>query len=69
MDTTERAVWDQLEALHSGDLTLEAFEQWLYSSKDGETGLGSDAWLEFISRDYRDRYALHDTRKQIERLY
>lgn len=44
------------------------FEQWVYENDELEEILGKDEYYELISRDYKDKYAYHETEKQIRRL-
>lgn len=69
MNPTERATWDPLEAVHAGDLARPDFERWLYATPEMEAVLGPDAYLELVGRDDRGRFAVHDTRRQVEQLY
>jgi len=63
------SVWSTLEAAHAGDLPLDAFEQWVYASSELEATLGPDHYLELAGFDFRQRRALRELRKLIERLY
>ena len=69
MDPTESTVWEHLAAIHSGVLSLPAFEQWLYGTPEVETVLGPDTWLDLVSLDFRGRHATHEVRSFVERLY
>jgi hypothetical protein len=61
--------WQSLEAVYSGDLPLPAFEQWVYGTADLEPAIGATYYLELISFDFRQEYALHELRKLIGRIY
>jgi hypothetical protein len=69
VNAAERDIWTHLEAVHAGDLALAAFEQWLYATPGVETALGADAWLALVSLDYDGRFAAHEVRTLVERLY
>lgn len=51
-----------------GRVSLNELEQWLYNHEEIEEILGESAYLELISRDYKNKYALEETKKQIEGL-
>lgn len=51
-----------------GTITLSELEQWLYNHEELEDFLGKSVYFELISRDYKNKYALEDTKKQIEGL-
>lgn len=61
--------WRQLESVHTGDLPVEAFEQWVYSRADLEALLGPALALDFLTLDYRRPHAHHELRKLVERAY
>jgi hypothetical protein len=65
----ERTVWRQLEALHTGDLSPDGFEQWVYSAPELETVLGRDLALELLAFDYRTRGARQELHALVERAY
>jgi hypothetical protein len=69
MDPISRDVWWHLEAAHAGDTPLPVFEQWVYESALAQRVLGPDAYFALAALDYRGRFAVHDTRALIERLY
>lgn len=48
-----------------GKVTLSELEQWLYSHEELEEILGQTEYLEFVSRDYKGKYAFHESEKQI----
>lgn len=50
------------------DRSLFEFEQWLYMHDELEEFLGQSEYIEFISRDYKGKYAYQDTRNQIQRI-
>ena len=62
-------MWRQLETLHTGDLSADAFEQWVYSAPDLETVLGRDLALEFLAFDYRGRGESQELHALVERAY
>ncbi|MFC4306461.1 hypothetical protein [Cohnella boryungensis] len=49
-------------------VTLFELEQWIYEHGELEDILGKTEYLEFISRNYKYRYAHEDTEKQIRQL-
>lgn len=51
-----------------GTITLSELEQWLYNHEELEEILGKSVYFELISRDYKNKYALEDTKKQIKGL-
>lgn len=61
--------WRQLESVHTGDLPVEAFEQWVYAHPDLEALLGPALALDFLTLDYRQPHAHHELRKLVERAY
>ncbi|HEY0154915.1 MAG TPA: hypothetical protein VGB92_23085 [Longimicrobium sp.] len=61
--------WRQLESVHTGDLPVETFEQWVYSRADLEALLGPALALDFLTLDYRRPHAHHELRKLVERAY
>jgi len=50
------------------NVTLSELEQWLYSHEELKEILGESDYLEFISRDYKRKYAFQETEKQIRGL-
>ncbi|MHA6529334.1 hypothetical protein [Paenibacillus sp. BAC0078] len=44
------------------------FEQWVYENVELEEIFGKNEYYELISRDYKDKFAYHETEKQIRRL-
>lgn len=50
------------------EITLIELEKWLYSNDELEVLLGETDYFEFVSRNYKDKYAYQDTEKQIRRL-
>jgi hypothetical protein len=48
-----------------GDTKAEAFEQWVYASPHLEELFGATLHFAALSVDYRDRYAIHELRKQL----
>jgi len=69
MNATERTLWEHLEAVHAGALELPSFEQWLYATPEVQTALGPDAWHALAAFDYHGRFAVHELRSLVERLY
>ncbi len=61
--------WRHLESVHTGDLAVDAFEQWVYAHAGLEALLGPALALEFLTFDYRQRDARHELRKLVERAY
>lgn len=51
-----------------GELSIINFEQWVYEQDELEDIFGEKEYLELISRDYKDKFAYHETEKQIRRL-
>ncbi len=51
-----------------GEQSILNFEQWVYEHEELEEILGEKEYFELISRDYKDRFAYHQTEKQIRRL-
>ena len=51
-----------------GTITLSELEQWLYNHEELKEILGKSVYFELISRDYKNKYALEDTKKQIKGL-
>ncbi|UQZ37330.1 hypothetical protein C2I18_00930 [Paenibacillus sp. PK3_47] len=51
-----------------GKYALPEFEQWLYEHDELEEIFGTQEYLELISRDYKGKYAFHETEQQIRRL-
>lgn len=49
-------------------ITISEFEQWLYSHDELEDILGNKEYFEFVSRDYKNKYAFQGTEKQIRKL-
>ncbi|MEK3684426.1 hypothetical protein [Paenibacillus sp. FSL R10-2736] len=49
-------------------LSIINFEQWVYEHDELEDIFGEKEYLELISRDYKDKFAYHETEKQIRRL-
>jgi hypothetical protein len=49
----------------AGELPLQAFEQWLYSTPEIESYLGQPAYLEFISFDFRQPAVNYELSKLI----
>jgi hypothetical protein len=66
---SNRTVWRQLEMLHTGDLSPDAFEQWAYAAPDLETTLGRDLALELLAFDYRGRGASQELHALVDRAY
>jgi hypothetical protein len=62
-------VWRQLESVHTGDLAVEAFEQWVYAHSGLGALLGPALALDFLTLDYRQPHARHELRKLVERAY
>jgi hypothetical protein len=62
-------VWRRLELVHTGDLSVEAFEQWVYAHPGMEAVLGSELAADFLAFDYRQPDAHHELRKLVERAY
>ncbi|THF76893.1 hypothetical protein [Cohnella fermenti] len=50
------------------EVTLIELEKWLYSNDELEVLLGETDYFEFVSRNYKNKYAYQDTEKQIRRL-
>lgn len=50
------------------NVTLSELEQWLYSHEELKEIFGKSDYLEFISRDYKSKYAFQETEKQIRGL-
>ncbi|WP_052429581.1 hypothetical protein [Paenibacillus borealis] len=50
------------------ELSIFNFEQWVYEHDELEDIFGKKEYLELISRDYKDKFAYHETEKQIRRL-
>jgi hypothetical protein len=61
--------WRQLESVHTGDLAVDAFEQWVYAHTGLEAQLGPALALEFLEFDYRQPDARHELRKLVGRAY
>ncbi|RCW40629.1 hypothetical protein [Paenibacillus prosopidis] len=49
-------------------IQIYEFEQWLYSHDELEDLLGDKEYFDFVSRDYKNKYAFQDTEKQIRNL-
>lgn len=49
-----------------GDVPLELFEQWVYSSESLEAVFGTEAYLELISLNYHTRWSAYEVRKLVE---
>lgn len=49
-------------------VSLVELEQWLYNNIELEEYLGEMEYLEFVSRNYKSKYAFQDTEKQILNL-
>ncbi|SEC40772.1 hypothetical protein [Paenibacillus sp. GP183] len=49
-------------------IPISEFEQWLYSHDELEDLLGKKEYFDFVSRDYKNKYAFQDTEKQIRNL-
>ena len=69
MSDAPNACWTSLEAAHTGDLPLDAFEAWVYRTLELEPLLGADLHLELLAFDFRQPHARHELRKLIERIY
>jgi hypothetical protein len=67
--TVASSFWESLEAAHSGDLPLHAFEQWVCENPALEKELGLERYLELAGFDFRQSHAVHELRKLIERFY
>ncbi|MEK5027543.1 hypothetical protein [Paenibacillus sp. FSL M7-1046] len=48
--------------------SIAEFEQWLYSNDELEQILGEQEYYEFISRNYKNKYAFLETEKQVYRI-
>lgn len=69
MTRVDDDAWRQLESVHTGDLAVEAFEQWVYAQEGLRALLGPALALEFLAFDYRQADARHELRKLVERAY
>lgn len=49
-------------------LSIFDLEQWLYNTDELEEIFGKKEYYELIARDYKDKFALHETEKQIRRI-
>ncbi|MFC3800286.1 hypothetical protein [Cohnella sp. GCM10012308] len=49
-------------------VNLDQLEQWLYSHEELEEILGKEHYYQFITRDYKSKYANSETQKQIRLL-
>jgi hypothetical protein len=49
-------------------IPINTFEQWLYNQTELEALFGEKEYLEFISRNYRNKFSFHETEKQIRKL-
>jgi hypothetical protein len=65
----EDDAWGRLEAVHTGDLAVEAFERWVYAHPGLEALVGPALALDFLTFDYRQPDARHELRKLVERAY
>ncbi|MFC5472114.1 hypothetical protein ACFPPD_25870 [Cohnella suwonensis] len=50
------------------NVSLSEFEQWLYNHDELEEILGQSEYIEFVSRDYKGKYAYQETEKQIKEI-
>ncbi|MBH5317681.1 hypothetical protein I6N90_07685 [Paenibacillus sp. GSMTC-2017] len=50
------------------NLNLKQFELWIYEHEELENYFGSKEYLDFISRDYSNKYAFDETKKQIRNV-
>ncbi len=61
MSDIEEKIWQFLR----GDLPIVEFEQWVYDTPELEELCGLDLYLELLSVDYRDKYAVDSIKKRL----
>ena len=65
--TAERYLYDFLKK-EQDEQSILNLEQWVYEHDELEEIFGDKEYFELISRNYKDRFAYHETEKQIRRL-
>ncbi|AIQ47920.1 hypothetical protein R70723_19930 [Paenibacillus sp. FSL R7-0273] len=63
----ERYMYNFIKNKQSG-LSISDFEQWVYTNEELEDIFGETEYYELITRNYKDKFAYHETEKQIQRL-
>lgn len=53
--------------LFNNDMSIEQFEQFVYSTKELETFLEEDDYIEFISLNFKKQHVIHEIRKVIDK--
>lgn len=56
---------DKLFGFLNGDVSTEAFEQWLYYTPDLEERLGKEFYFELIDTNYRNKQVRHELKKKV----
>lgn len=69
MAEPDQSAWRQFESVHTGDLSVEAFEAWVYSYAGLEPLIGAALALELLAFDYRQPDAHHEIQKLIQHVY
>jgi hypothetical protein len=70
LSESDKNVRSRLERFLAGDLSLEDFESWLYANAESVEGtLGSALGFELLSFDFRGKYANHELKQLIDRIY
>ncbi|AZN39353.1 hypothetical protein [Paenibacillus albus] len=62
--TAHKYMYDFLK----GRVSLLQFEQWLYEHDELEAILGEQAYMELVSRNFKDKYASEECEKQVRNL-
>jgi hypothetical protein len=61
--------WRTLEAAYSGDLSIAAFEQWLYATPELEFAIGAESYYALLCFDFKQAHAVHELKKLIASIY
>ena len=68
-NTKPHEVWPTLERLLAGEITLAAFEAWLFASADLERVVGSQGHMALMSFNFRQPHAIIELNKIVRQLY
>ena len=62
-------LFQRIDRVLIGEVSLGDFEQWVYTSPDLESEIGSKEYHELLAFDYRQSDAKHEFRKLLETIY